>query len=85
MTILSILTLFIYFAFMLSDVVNRNRYILTETDYMRNLYADTSLYNISISTFDHAVYPVYLGNNPEVTNIHQYFTVRYFYVVYTEK
>lgn len=70
MTILSLIALFIYFAFMLRDVVSRNRYVITETDYMRNLYLDTNIYNISLSTFDHAVYPVYLGTNTSITNIH---------------
>ena len=70
MTILSILCLMIYFLIMLVDVVYRNRYIITETDYMRNTYADTTIYNISRSTFDHAVYPVYRGANTSITNIH---------------
>eukprot|EP00347_Sterkiella_histriomuscorum_P018817 403344057 len=85
MTILSFISLIIYFGFMLNDVIQRNRYTITETTYLRDLYSDTSEYKFSRYQFDYAVFPVYAGFNPAVTNIHQYFSLKFYTIIQSPK
>eukprot|EP00347_Sterkiella_histriomuscorum_P017406 403349499 len=81
MTILSVFSLIIYFGFMLNDVIQRKRYIITESTYLRDLYTDTTDFKFTQNTFDYAVYPAYSGSNSAVTNMHQYFSLK-FYTIY---
>eukprot|EP00347_Sterkiella_histriomuscorum_P006788 403351429 len=85
MTLLSVVSLIIYFGFMLNDVISRNRYIITESTYLRDLYTDTTEYKFSQKTFDYAVYPVYAGFNPAVTNMHQYFSLKFYTIIQSPK
>eukprot|EP00347_Sterkiella_histriomuscorum_P009308 403341701 len=80
MTILSVFSLTIYFGVMLNDVIQRNRYVITESSYLRDLYNDQTDYKFNQNTFDFAYYLSYSGFNPAVTNLNQYFSVRFYSV-----
>eukprot|EP00347_Sterkiella_histriomuscorum_P007436 403348928 len=77
MTMFSIIALLIYFSFMVLDVVNRERFILTETRYSRNLYLDWREFKFDLDRFDLALQHSYTGVNNSLGNIHQYFSVKY--------
>eukprot|EP00347_Sterkiella_histriomuscorum_P010975 403374223 len=70
---------------MMSDVINNRRYTLTEQRYNRNLYTDNRNFVFDNKEFDIAVLPAYTGANTSVTNIHQYFSIRFSYLIQQER
>lgn len=52
MTILSILSLMIYFLVMLMNVINNEKYVLTRIDYLRDLFFDIRTFNFTYNQFD---------------------------------
>lgn len=70
MTILSIISLGIYFLFMILKIFQNSDYTITNTSYQRNLYDDLRVYNFSLSEFDYAIQLSYSGSDKNVTNLH---------------
>ena len=59
MTFLSLLGLLAFFSVQMYNVVNHKEFNLRVTSYIRDLYADQRVFNLSLNDFDVAILPTY--------------------------
>ncbi len=76
MTLLSVSALLAYFFVLLATAINQEKYSLTNSQYIKDLYFDDTLYNYTTDQFDYAVQLSYAGTNASVTNLFQYFSIK---------
>ena len=79
MTVLSVISIFIYLGIMLSTAIEETKYTITSASYIRNLYLDNTSYPLTEENFDFALQLAYQGPPVNGTlNLFQYFSISMF-------